>query len=129
MASPEEYIVAAIEESAELDCYPLYAPEGAELPYAVYQRTATDRTELLSGLHGCPTGTFTVTLYASSYTSVKSLASAAREALDNFNGDEGGLTIQKVAMTDERDGDPVFFDGRDTATFLVEQTYTIRWEE
>lgn len=129
MPSPEEWICAAIESASDMATYPIFAPEGASLPFCTYQRTATDRSEILDGIGGGPVGTFSVMLHAASYAESKAIADTVREAIDNFNGDEGGLTIAKVKLTDERDGDPVFFEGRETAVFIVDQTYSIEWEE
>lgn len=129
MAIPEEWLVAGIEAAAEIQTFPLYAPEGAPLPYAIYQRAATDRSAMLSGLANRPVGEFAVTLYADSYSAVKALSDAVRVGLNDFNGAVGELTIGSVRLTDERDGDPVFFDGRDSAVYVVEHTYSIEWEE
>lgn len=129
MASPEEWICGAIDAATGLATYPHFAPDGAELPYVIYQRSRTDREKTLDGTTVGIVGTFAVVIYADTYSLSKTISEAVRLAVDNFNGPGGGLTIARVEITDERDGDPVFFEGRDTAVFVVEQTYTIEWEE
>jgi hypothetical protein len=76
-----------------------------------------------------PTGSFTVEIYAEAYMQAKSLADSVRSALVSFNGTASGATITSVLLDDERDGDPVFFNGQDKPTYLVEHTYLIRWTE
>jgi hypothetical protein len=76
-----------------------------------------------------PTGSFTVEIYADTYSQVKTLADQVRTALNNFNGTANGATITSVLLNDERDGDPVFFNGQDKPTYMVDHTYQIRWAE
>ena len=129
MPSPEAWICSSIDAATNLATYPHFAPDGATLPYVIYQRARTDREKTLDGDTVGIVGTFGVFVYADTYSESKTVAEAVRQSIDNFNGDGGGLTIARVEITDERDGDPVFFEGRDTAVFVVEQTYTIEWEE
>jgi hypothetical protein len=129
MPSPEAWLCAAIDAASNLQTYPLFAPDGAEFPYVIYQRLSTSRRKLLSDASVAPFASFGVQIYAESYSAAKDVADLVRLAVDNFNGTAGGLTIASVEITDERDGDAVFFDGRDTAVYVIEQTYTIEWEE
>lgn len=130
MASPEAWIRAAIEAGAGCSAYPQIVPESAAVPFIVYARASTDREQFgASGFTFPVAGTFAVEIYAETYTQVKSLADAVRIALDNFNGTENGATITSVSLTDERDGEPVFFNGQDTPTYIVEHSYLIRWTE
>ena len=129
MPVPEIWLKSAIEEATDLLAYPLVVPEGAALPWIVYGRNATQRDLVLGGVSNVPMGTFDVAVYADSYADAKGYADEIRAAVNNFNGTVGDLTIEAVMLTDERDGDPVFFDGRDVPTYAVQQTYTIRWQE
>jgi hypothetical protein len=129
MASPEAWLCAAVDSATNIATYPLFAPEGAALPYVVYQRSATERPKTLSGANGIPSASFSVSIYGDGYAAVKDLADVIRSAIDDFNGTAGGLTISGVDITDERDGDPIFVEGRDLAVYVVEQSYTIFWEE
>lgn len=129
MASPEAWLCAAIDEASNLQTFPLFAPDGATFPYVIYQRLSTTRPKTLAGDDSGPIATFGVQIFAESYSDAKDVADVVRLAVDNFNGSAGGLTITSVGITDERDGDPVFFDGRDTAVYVIDQTYSIAWEE
>jgi hypothetical protein len=68
-------------------------------------------------------------VYADGYTLVRSAADAISAALHNFTGSGSGATIDHVHVTDEKDGTPVFLEGRDVPTFVVEMNISIRWQE
>lgn len=127
MPYPEQWLRQAIETAAGCPAYPQDAPEGAGLPYVVYERLGTER--VVGPMSTMPVGTFSVLIFGGTYAAAKGLAEAVRPALHNFSGTASGVTISLSIITDERDGDPVFFDGQDRPTFCVEQTYSIRWQE
>ena len=130
MASPEAWIRAAIETATSCSAYPQVVPESAAVPFVVYARVGTARESLgVPGVAFPPTGNFTVEIYADTYSQVKTLADQVRTALNNFNGTANGATITSVLLNDERDGDPVFFNGQDKPTYMVEHSYQIRWSE
>lgn len=129
MASPEAWLSSTIETAAGCPAYPLAVPEGRVPPFVVYGRSSTAREDLLDGLDDVAVGTFAVTLYVDGYLDAKGLADLIRVALNNFKGPAGDANILSVHLTDESDGDPEFLEGRDRPTFVIEHTYTIRWEE
>lgn len=131
MPFPEQWAKSAIEAAGSCEAYPLIAPESAALPYCIYGRTGTDRAvAMFNGpLSVHPAGTFQVEIYAATYSQAKTLADAIRQAMHNFTGTAAGVTIREALLLEERDGDPVFFDGQDKPTFMVEHTYQIRWQE
>ena len=53
--------------------FPLLAPSGTPMPLVIYQRTAVDRPQSLTGNVGNPVITLQLTTYGTSYTSVKSV--------------------------------------------------------
>jgi hypothetical protein len=132
MPFPEQWTKSAIESAAGCQAYPLIAPEAAALPYVVYGRLSTDRSLAMAGnLAGLlvPSAQFQIEVYAATYFSAKTLADQVRQTMHNFTGTASGVTIRSSMLVEERDGEPVFFDGQDKPTFSVEQTYQIRWEE
>lgn len=132
MAHPEQWLKSAIETAAGCDAYPLVAPESAPLPFVTYARSSTAREGSLAAPLPepvPPVATFTVEIYATTYMAAKQLADSVREALHNFNGTAEGVTILYTLLAEERDGDPVFYDGQDKPVYYVEHTYTVRWEE
>jgi hypothetical protein len=130
MASPEAWIRASIETAAGCSAYPQIVPESAAVPFVVYARAGTVREPFKDPAFQFPVvGTFAVEIYADTYTEVKTIADSVRVALSNFNGTANGATITSVILSDERDGDPVFFNGQDKPTYIVEHSYLIRWSE
>lgn len=85
--------------------YPLVAPEGTDLPLCVYRLSATDRTEgrHMTGASGLVSRSYEVAFYGSDYDEIDALASAFRERLESWRGDEGGLKVRRVDIDDERD--------------------------
>jgi len=130
MASPEAWIRSAIETAAGCSAYPQIVPESAAVPFVVYSRSGTTRETLgVAGYTIPPTGSFSIEIYADTYSQVKTIADSVRVALANFNGTANDATITSVLLVDERDGQPVFFNGQDKPTYVVEHSYQIRWSE
>lgn len=129
MASPEAWLRNAIEDAAGCPAYPLQAPEAVAPPYVLYTRAGTARERDLNGTAGAPVGTFEVEIYADGYTDAKALADLVRVAAQDFSGNADGATIDDVELAEEADGEPVYFDGRDRPTYVISQTYLIRWQE
>lgn len=132
MAFPEQWLKAAIEAAAGCLAYPLRAPEAAPLPYVVYGRIGTARESIMAGptpVNVNPAGDFAVEIYAATYSGAKTLADSVRTACHNFTGTAHGVTIRLALLTEERDGDPIDFDGQDKPTYVVEHLYQVRWQE
>lgn len=132
MPYPESWAKAAIETAGSCLAYPLIAPESAALPYVIYGRSSTTRETIMAGaiaVNVSPSAEFVVEIYAATYSASKVLADLIRLALHNFNGTANGVTIRQALLLEERDGEPVFFDGQDQPTYVVEHTYKIRWQE
>ena len=128
MSYPEAWLKAAI-EAADVDAYPLVVPEGTLPPFVVYSRSSTAREESLDGSEGSPVGTFLLEIYADGYLQAKDLADDVRAQTNNFSGSANGATIQWSALTEEADGEPVIFDGREKPTYLIQQTLQITWTQ
>jgi len=109
--------------------FPLIAPAGTPLPLIVYQRTAVERPQALSGNVGNPVVTLQLTSYGTSYTSVKSIARAVRLAVDNWTGTTAGVTIQRTTLTGEADGAEMPQDDQMLPYYTVEQTFEFRINE
>jgi len=132
MPYPEQWLKSAIESASGCLAWPMEAPESAALPYVIYGRTSTQRELTMPApppLTVNPSATFSVLIYASTYSSVKALADSVRSALHNFNGTANGVTIRQCLITEELDGSPDYLDGQDKPTYTVDHTYQIRWEE
>jgi hypothetical protein len=129
MPAPETWLREAIEDATSVPAYPLVVPEGATPPFVVYWRDSTQRERQFGGQPSSAVGTFQVQVWADGFGDVKALADQVRVATNNFSGEVDGLTIDATDLADERDGVPVFLEGRDRPTYCVEHRLTVRWQE
>lgn len=130
---PEAWLASVIEAASNCNAYPVMGREGAETPYVVFRRESRDNGELNMGdpfgSQVISTAVFGVDIYADGYLQAKDIAASVRMAIRNFSGDIGALTITRSIAEEDRDGQFVLLDGRDTPTFTIEQTYIISWLE
>jgi len=135
MAAPQIWLRSAIEAAAGCDAYPVQAPEGVAPPYVIYERTATSREQIVAdtldspaaGTLLPPSAAISVLVFVDDYVAVWETSSAIVAALHGFAGEHEGTTIESSLVIDERDSEPVYMDGRDTPTYVVELTVEVRW--
>jgi hypothetical protein len=129
VAYPETWLRAAIEDATGCRTFPVQAAEAAATPFVVYQRTGTERERSTMANPGVPVATFSIVVYADTYTGAKELAERVRLAVDDFQGEEGGVRIERATLTDEADGDVVDFAGEGKPTYSVVLTFEVRFRE
>jgi hypothetical protein len=135
MSAPQVWLRSAIEAAAECDAYPIQAPEGVAPPYVIYERTATVREQILAdtldspaaGTLTPPTASITVLVFVDDYVAVWERSASIVAAIHGYAGEHEGTEIESCLVTEEKDAEPVYMDGRDTPTYVVEQTVEIRW--
>ena len=135
MAVPQKWFYAAVEAAAECEAHPLGVPEGVAPPFVIYGRSATTRELVLADTLQAepegdplpPVGMFQVQIYADGYLASWEIADAIRQALHKYAGTAEGVTIDSCLLMEEADGDPVFLEGRDKPTYVVDQVYAVRW--
>lgn len=127
--TPEAWLHSAIESGCGCKAYPAYVPRSAEVPFAFFRRSATERERHLDGNAAVPVATFDILLYAPTYAAAKDLSVKARMAVDNFSGVVGVVNITSTWVTAEQDGEPEFFTGEDVPTYSVEMTLDVRFRE
>ncbi|CAB4184540.1 Tail completion protein [uncultured Caudovirales phage] len=126
---PESWLFHAI-ESAGVPAFPTTPPELQAAPFVVFSRDSTDwDLDFADGTTGAVVSQFSVEVFTDGYLDGKTLATAVRAAVGNFSGVAYGATIDRVQVVDERDGPPVLLNGRNTPTYVVEQSYQIFWNE
>ena len=109
--------------------FPLLAPTGTPLPLVIYQRTAVERPQSLSGNVGNPVVTLQLTTYGTSYTSVKTIARAVRLAVDGWTGTTASVTIQRTTLQTESDGVELPQDDQMLPYYSVQQSFEFRINE
>ncbi len=130
----EGWLHETIEDATDVEAFPLRVPAGKVPPFVVFSQAGLEEQETASldggfGDTATITGTFTVEIYADGYLAAKTLARQIRAAIRNFAGSAGDLTIIRSRIDGQQDSDPVFVDGKEEPTYVVEQTYSISWEE
>ncbi len=83
--------------------YPGLAPQEATLPYVVYDRISTPRVRSLDGTSDLAHPRHQITSWATTYAGAKALATAVRNALDDYSGAVGAETIDDAYIDDEGD--------------------------
>ena len=126
----QTWLRETLEDAAGCNAWPLLGPAG-DPPYLMFSQAAQADEDTLEADSGTlTTGTFTVEVYGTTYTQAHELALACRQALRNFAGESGGLTIARVLIADSKDSDPVFEDGQNKPfAYVVELTLSISWME
>jgi hypothetical protein len=96
-------VTALVGGSSSPRIYPNVVPQDAGLPAIAYQRISSYR----KATHGAPASLarprIQVTMLAESYSQVKGVAAAVREALDGYVGTAGGVGVQAALSEDETD--------------------------
>ena len=136
MSAPHVWLRERIEDATGVDAFPVEVTGSNLPPYVVYVRDQTTREQMLPEALGAfppeaympPVATFTVTIYADSYVQAWEIAEDITGSLHNVSEEASGLTIHECLVVDERDGVAGYLEGRESPTYTVEQTITIRWE-
>lgn len=133
--APEAFLYArltsqtAVSSAIGTRVYPLLAPAGTPLPLVIYQRTAVERPQSLTGNVGNPVVTLQLTTYGTSYTSVKNIARQVRLALDGWTGTTASVTIQRTTLISEADGVDMPADDQMLPYYNVQQSFEFRINE
>jgi hypothetical protein len=113
--------------------YPVFAPEHQPTPFAVYQKNGTDRSRVMPHATGCPTASFSVTVYTDTYIDGKEKCDCIRLVVDNFTGTYGigedTIEIMQCYLVDEADGAPIEFEGESKPAYAAETSFTIKYRE
>lgn len=137
MGYPHVWLKAAIEEAAGsgVTAWPVEMTGGGEPPYVVYTRESTTLEQVLDDAYleapvhdqTAPVARFDLAIYADSYVEAWEIAGAIRSAIHKFSGSAHEQTIERCLVTDERDGDAGFLEGREQPTFTIEMTVEIAY--
>ena len=83
--------------------YPIRIPQNPTYPALAYQRISTPRIMSHSGASKLAKPRIQLTLWATSYSSLKTLSEALRALLVGYRGTVGGVSIQALFFDSERD--------------------------
>lgn len=132
MPVPQVWLREAIEAAAGCEAHPLGVPEGLNPPYVVYTRAGTTREQLLNDTLDDPAGgssvppvaNLNVEVYRDDYVQVWETSAAIVAAIHGYAGGD----VLSCVVADEADAEPVFLDGRDTPTYVVQLTVEIKFQ-
>jgi len=79
------------------------APQKVTTPYIVYRRISGVRWRTMAGASGKAQPRMQVDLYDTGYNDVKTLANAARVALDDYKGMVAGVRVGGIALESDTD--------------------------
>lgn len=136
MSAPHVWLRERIEDATGVDAFPVEVTGSNLPPYVVYVRDQTTREQALAEALAAippeaympPVATFTVTIYADSYVQAWEIAGDISGSLHNVSEEASGLTIHECLVVDEKDGMAGYLEGRESPTYTVEMTISIRWE-
>lgn len=106
--------------------YPVILQQGSILPALVYQEISAIHSHFFGGDSGHCSKIFQISIYGTTYSSVKTVAATLKKVLRNYSGTlgTGGINIQAVLVQSELD------DYDDQAKeFFVKQDYEFIFEE
>lgn len=83
--------------------YPLRIPQNPTYPALAYQRISTPRIMSHDGASKLAMPRIQLTLWASTYSSLKAVSEALRGLLIGYRGTVGGVVIQGIFFDSERD--------------------------
>lgn len=107
--------------------YPMRLPPAAVFPAVTYQRVSGVRVQSLGGPTGLAAPRFQISVWASSYSSAKAVATQVRLALDGFQGNMGASPYINVSgITLENDLEMI---DPDTQLFHIPSDFTIWHQE
>jgi hypothetical protein len=126
----QSWLRSTLETATGCDAWPLIGP-ASDPPYVMFaQAGQADEDTLDDDGETITTGTFTIEVYGAGYAGTHEMARNVRQALRNFAGSSGDLTIVRVLVTDAKDSDPVFEDGQNKPiAYVVEITVAVSWME
>ena len=134
---PHLWLKAAIEAASGVNAYPIDNTGSDYPPYVTYIRESTTSENILDDdLEEEPepdefpaTAIFTVTIWAEKNIDAWALARLVYLSMNKFRDLEGGQTIHRVFVTDKRDGEIVYFEGREQPYYSVELSVEIQFTE
>lgn len=83
--------------------YPKRAPQNATLPCLVYERVSATRVPALNSDTDIVEARFQITVVASTYSSILSVSTQVRSALQRYRGTVSGIVIDDIQIVNDTD--------------------------
>lgn len=102
-ALTDEATINALIGTSPSRLYPLIAPQGAALPYMVFQQISGVRDYTMDGPSGYVDSRYQITCWAATYPAAKRLFEVVRKFFNGFNATVLNRKLQYVAFENEVD--------------------------
>ena len=125
----EQWLHKMLADTSGVTVWPIQAAESAKPPFAVYDRTSTERERTLDGCCGVALGTFTVGLASEGFEETRQISARLAAGLPKFKDDTFGVTVTDAWIEDEIDGEPIEFTGDERPWYTATFTIVLRYSE
>ena len=125
----EKKLVEKLQEVTGLSnrVFPLIAKQGQEVPFVVYDRTATNRDKTLTGFDGLVEVSFQLDVHEKTYSNLKTVSQNVITKLKSFEGQTWGTyKIQSCEIDNEIED---YFDDDDVKWYVSFIDFTIIYKE
>jgi hypothetical protein len=125
----EKKLVEKLQEVTGLSnrVFPLIAKQGQEVPFVVYDRTATNRDKTLTGFDGLVEVSFQLNVHEKTYSNLKTVSQNVITKLKSFEGQTWGTyKIQSCEIDNEIED---YFDDDDIKWYVSFIDFTIIYKE
>jgi hypothetical protein len=125
----EKKLVEKLQEVTGLSnrVFPLIAKQGQEVPFVVYDRTATNRDKTLTGFDGLVEVSFQLDIHEKTYSNLKTVSQNVITKLKSFEGQTWGTyKIQSCEIDNEIED---YFDDDDVKWYVSFIDFTIIYKE
>jgi len=131
---PEQAVITLLENgvaSLSSRIYPGYAPQDAEMPFAVVGRDSTEVDHHILGASGLRLARIGVAFYGPRLLALGVIAEAAEAVLDTVNDRTtvAGINIRRLWIEDTAESQIELADGTGKPIHVIAQTYSMHYKE
>lgn len=111
--------------------FPFQVPQGETLPAITFDREGSDHKEYRGGLTGLSPAIYSVSSFATRYSTVEALADLVKLAFYSVTlpGAFGGVTVRRIRIVSDSDEREVLTAGSEKYVYVVSQSYEIWADE
>jgi hypothetical protein len=106
--------------------YPITVPQNSKLPAVVYQQVTGQRVHAMIRDPGLAYPRYQLTTLSTDYDQNYNIAKYTRQALQDYSGSTGGVTIQRAFFDNEYEFES-FDEESKLITYHIVQDYIIWW--
>ena len=108
--------------------YPVAAPQGATVPFVVYEIESVAPVDSLGGHSGLSFASFSISMWSNSYATTNNLGTKIRAALLDFTGTSDTILVDWCKHNNSTDIDAWTADGAEFPLYGNEQTYRVAYQ-